>query len=248
MRGVVFTFFFLEMADIPESALVSTFEMLTGRLTRMEGLVESLVEGQARAAALAEAAALRAELAAQRGVMVKTRSGARGHFERPVVLELDGGRRSAACQTVQVLWARSPGDGVAVTFPPTAAAFVSTQFGSVGALYDALSGACSAATGRRVLDGLAARERAAPSRHGLVGVDLYVHSGSESVGLLLCSTTLSGRALKFWDEWLAIAAEVLGPELEPGCYAMVTLDPLEAHEHVLDHDYPILNLLKTLNL
>lgn len=70
------------MTNIPESALVGVFEMLTERLSQLESQAQSLAEGQARAHAAAHQAA---RLAAQRTAMVTTESCAHAHFRDAVV-------------------------------------------------------------------------------------------------------------------------------------------------------------------
>lgn len=210
------------MASIPESALVGTFEMLTARLGRLEALVETMAEGQAQSNALAEAAHLAAQLAAQSGVMVETKSGVHASFVRPLV-----GGNGKTVERASVSWYGAPPDGEVMAFPRSGRACVSFPTEALAGLGAAYAGEVSAATHKREIVAVERRARGLLARHGLTRINACVNRHGSWIGFNMCVRSCrAGGTLKWWDEWVELALEFLGDQLEPGAWeAWVELNP-----------------------
>lgn len=159
-------------------------------------------------------------------MMVVAESGVHGHFVRPLV-----GGRTLEHVRVSCMGGAYPKDGEVSAIPRSGCASVTFRPEVVAELSAAFTGQGSAASRKRVKAALKRRAQGMLARHGLKRIKVCIEQPASAFGLFMCVGW--ARTAKRWDEWAAIALEILGdlvaaPEqLEPGACWEAFVDLLE---------------------
>jgi hypothetical protein len=223
-----------------EAPLVKVMEMLLERLGRVEAAQERIEAGQSEAAAALRALERAERLRAQREAVFASDSGLHAAFNKPIV-----GEHSVSRVTVH-MFSIADADGERHSFPRTSNACV--NFGPQAVRRVAGKDPNSPAGGPDYA-ALEPRARAALQQHNLQHVKARFNEDERwfEVHLRLADTE---QPLKPWDEWAAMAYDVLGDCLTqegsaphvfqggswlPGWRAGEASVQLEADEDGFDH-------------